>query len=123
MTMKADALYWDFIRSEAALIGTDGCSTVTGLRVECCHEHDLSYYYAKDPRSAYRLWREGLSDYWGFAAVMTRREADARFRQCQQQRSALGRYSPLSWVRWLGVRIGGTGAWNDHRAARQPEGV
>jgi hypothetical protein len=108
--------YWNYIRSEAALIGTDGCSGVTGARIDCCMEHDLSYAYARDPRNAYRQFRGGrFSDSWAVALPIDRAEADRRFRQCLMNRSILGRYSGMAWWRWAGVRIGGRGIWARHR--------
>ena len=108
--------YWDWVKGEAALIDTDGCSGVTGLRIECCFEHDLGYYYARDPRVAYRYWRFGQQDYWEKAPEITRMTADARFRRCLQNRSRSGRWSPMSLWRWIGVRVGAQGAWDRHRA-------
>lgn len=108
-------LYWNWIRSEAALVDTDGCSAVTGLKVECCFEHDLGYWFARDPRDAFRRFREGALDPWGEADRITREEVDRRFRRCLQTRSTLGRWSPMAIWRWLGVRIGGQDAWEKHR--------
>ena len=109
--------YWEWVRSEAALIGTDGCSAVMGFHVECCFEHDLSYRYAKDPRAAYRAEQAGVvADVWAYAVPITRAEADARFRQCHQNRSKLGRWSPMAIYRWLGVKWCGQAAWDRHRA-------
>ena len=113
--------YWAWIRSEAERHGSDGCSAVMGFHVECCFEHDLSYRHAKDPRDAYRREREGEIDPWLHAKPITRAEADRRFRQCHQNRSKLGRYSPMAIYRWLGVKWGGQSAWDAHRQReRQP---
>lgn len=108
--------YWEFIRSEAALVKTDGCSAVTGARVDCCFEHDLAYFFAKDPHSAYRQWRENNYYFWEDADPIDRDEADARFRQCLRNRSVMGRWSFMAWWRWAGVRLGAQGAWDRHRA-------
>jgi hypothetical protein len=112
--------YWDWVRSEAALIDTDGCSVVTGLKIECCFEHDISFFYARDPRAAYRAERHGL-DPWLTAPAITRAEADRRFRSCLQNRSSLGRWSFMAWYRWLGVKLGSQGAWDRHRTREQDE--
>lgn len=115
-------LYWEWIKSEAALIGTDGCSAVLGFHVECCLEHDASYAHAKDPRSAYRFARLGSVDAWERADPITRAEADRRFRQCHQNRSRFGRWSVMAFYRWLGVKWGGQKAWDAHRAREQRVG-
>jgi hypothetical protein len=116
MTSFRSTPYWAWIRSEAALIDTDGCSLVTNARVECCFEHDLAYYYAKDPRDAYRQWRAEVLDYWLVTDPIEREEADRRFRNCHQNRNLLGRYSPMALYRWLGVRWKAQKAWDNHRA-------
>jgi hypothetical protein len=112
--------YWNFIKSEAALMDTDGCSAVTGARVECCFEHDLGYRRARDPRDAYRHFRNGrLADPWDAALPIERSEVDRRFRQCLMNRSTLGRWSPMAWWLWAGVRVGAKGAWERHRQREQ----
>lgn len=115
--------YWNWIKSEAALIDTDGCSGVTGLRIDCCFEHDLGYYYAKDPHDAYIKYRGGLLEPWLHAKSIDRAGVDARFRKCLQNRSALGRWSPMALWRWAGVRIGGESRWEAHREREKQEGV
>ena len=80
---------WQKVRDQAAALGSDGCSgpTVEWYR-DCCLQHDIIYRTGRD--------EEGQP--------VSRREADARFRRCMQQQSRLGRYSPVSWWRWLAVR-------------------
>ena len=109
--------YWEWVRSEAALIGTDGCSAVMGFHVECCFEHDLGFRRGKDPRAAYVLWRDGEPDYWLKAAAITFEEANARFRRCHQNRSKFGRWSPMALWRWLGVKFGSRRTWDVYRSA------
>jgi hypothetical protein len=105
-------LYWPWVASEAALIGSDACSAVLGIKVECCYEHDLSYRTGRDPRNAYLCFRSGVLYPWRAARPITRAEADARFRQCLMNRSFLGRYSPMAWWRWAGVRVFGGSRWD-----------
>lgn len=123
MTPVATAIYWEWVKSEATLIDTDGCSKVLNFHLECCLEHDLGYYYGKDPRDAYRLWVKGDPDYWKNAADITREEADRRFRKCHQVRSKLGWWSWVAFWRWRGVRRGGQGAWDKHRERERRLGV
>jgi hypothetical protein len=55
-------LYWDWVDREAAAIDSDGCSCVPDFYLKCCKVHDLAYYYATDPRTAYRHYRDGVED-------------------------------------------------------------
>lgn len=118
--------YWDWIRSEAALIDTDGCSAVSGLTIECCFEHDLGYYHARDPRDAYRKALDpdvAPDEHWLHAKPIDREEVDRRFRSCHQNHSRLGRWSLMATWRWLGVRVGAQGAWDKHRAREEAQRV
>lgn len=63
----------------------NGCTGVPDIWVECCNEHDVDYY-------------EG---------ILTRAEADAKFRRCMQAKSIFGRWSPMAFWRWCGVRMFG----------------
>lgn len=107
--------YWTFIENEAALIKTDGCSNVTGAYRRHCRVHDLSYYYARDPVAAYRLYAAGDLNYWLNAKALTKGEADAAFRRGMQSDSPAGFFSPLAITRWLGLKVGGGAAWESHR--------
>lgn len=108
-------LYWDFIEQEAALIGTDGCSKATGAFRRHCRVHDLSYYFAKDPISAYRHYVAGVLDYWGAADDIDQATADANLRKGMQSDSPLGFFSPLAILRWTVLKAVGKNAWNSHR--------
>ena len=120
-------LYWDWIDSEAAVIKTDGCSKVSGAFRRHCRVHDLSYYYARDPVSAYRLFIACDPDYWLCAQPITKGEADAAFRRGMQSDSVAGFFSPMALWRWAGLKIGGGSAWESHRRrereADEPLGV
>jgi hypothetical protein len=72
-------------------IQSDGCTIVSELYHECCVVHDLGYQFAIDP--------------WG--RQVTKGQIDTAYRQCMEQRSKLGRYNPISWMRYLGVRAFG----------------
>ena len=98
--------YWRAVQKRANQIRADGCSFVNRLyRVRrepsrlCCLQHDVEYH---DGTTV-----EGHP--------LTRSQADRRFRRCIQEWSKLGRWSPLSWVRWLGVRAGGWRPWRKYR--------
>lgn len=113
--------FWDWIEQEAALIKTDGCSKVSGAYRKRCRVHDLSYFYGRDPVDAYKRYAAGDPEYWFNAHAITRATADADFRRGIQADSALGFFSPVAAWRWIGVRLGGKGAWEDHRAAERQE--
>lgn len=91
--MTTNAAYWEGVRARANELESDGCSVVTEAFQQCCFEHDIAY------RTGARL--DGTP--------ITRREADARFRQCMQLRSRFGKVSPMAWWRWAGVRLFGRG--------------
>jgi hypothetical protein len=107
--------FWNWVRSEAELISTDGCSGVTGAEIDCCYLHDLLYYHGADPHEAYRQYRVGRLEPWVYARRVSRAEADKHLRRCLCNRSAFGTYSPMAWWRWLGVRLWGGAAWAAHR--------
>lgn len=113
--------YWDWVEHEAALINTDGCSNVTGAYRRHCLAHDLSYFYARDPVSAYRLCVAGDVDYWRYALPIARAEADAAFRRGMQSDSPAGVFSPVALWRWAGLTLFGGTAWDDHRARERQD--
>jgi hypothetical protein len=82
-------LYWERVRERANDLESDGCSGVPDFHLDCCLEHDIAY-------------RTGATV---DGAPMTRAAADARLRRCIQSRSAAGVLSPMSWWRWLAVRL------------------
>lgn len=89
--ISTNAAYWQDVRTAAKNLRSDGCSWVADIHVDCCYEHDIHY------RTGHRL--DGTP--------ITRREADARFRQCNMKHSQFGHLSPLAWWRWAGVRMFG----------------
>jgi len=93
------AVYWRRIRQMAALLNSDGCTGVPDFYKDACLEHDCHY-------------RRGMT--LGLQ-IITRADADRRFRQVIQSRSPFRKFSPMSWWRWLGVRIGGKAAWDRYR--------
>ena len=98
--------YQDWVISEAKAANSDACTKALDWNVWCCYEHDLSCLYAKDPRDAYRKWKESPVDYWCRASYHRRRDADKRFWRCNRELdpSAVGKLR--SDVRYIGVRIG-----------------
>lgn len=83
--------YWARIREIAARDGYDGCSMALGVHPDCCLEHDMHY------RTGHTL--DGV--------IISRREADERFRACMQRNSWFGWFSPMAWIRWSAVRLFG----------------
>ena len=98
---EMDARYWQQVRNVADMMGSDGCTGVADFFKDCCLEHDIHYRTGKTITGA----------------IITRRQADALFRQCMQERSKLGRYSPMSWWRWAAVRLLGRTRWEGERDA------
>lgn len=94
--------YWTRVRDVGDRIGADGCTMATGIRRDCCVEHDI----------AYRLGRtvDGQS--------LTKQEADKRFLACMQRRAWLGWWSPVAWVRYAAVKWFGGSAWRNGEATR-----
>jgi hypothetical protein len=99
--------YYDWIKAEALKINSDGCSRVLDIHKVCCYEHDLAYFYGRDPQKAYVVG-------WGLAAKISRSDADEYFKHC----NLLMGPSALAWWRWMGVRLGGWNAWRKHRKER-----
>lgn len=88
--------YWQRVRDRAAELHADGCTGVPDFYLDACLEHDVHY------RTGRRL--DGTP--------ITRAGADAQFRWAIQSRSPFGFLSPMSWWRWLGVRIAGASSWH-----------
>ena len=109
--MDKKLLYWSFVRQEAKRVNSDGCTLVSELFHDACLQHDLGYHYGKDPRSAYAFYLADIPDYWDHARAVNRGCVDKQFRECIQQKSKLGHWSPLAWIRWSGVRTFGWRAW------------
>ncbi|HXI13458.1 MAG TPA: hypothetical protein VNM92_12570 [Thermoanaerobaculia bacterium] len=83
--------YREWVEDTAASLGSDGCTGVGAMYRFCCLEHDI-------------FWRTGVMR---DGTPITEAEANARFRSCIQRHSPFGWWSPLAWIRWLGVRFGG----------------
>lgn len=104
--------YKDWVVNEALNIKSDKCTFALDIHAWCCYEHDLGCSYGKDPRNAFTHYLAGevglgpVGDSWTHAIPLSRSAADARFRRCLQKHSKLGKFSPMSWWRWVGVRIG-----------------
>ena len=96
--------YIKWVEAEAARLESDGCTLVSELYQWACFEHDLAYRTKKDPRVAFQVG-------WENAPTISRRDADDRFKSSMQLMSPLGRWSPISYIRWAGVRVGGWFRW------------
>lgn len=69
-------------------IKSDGCSGVPDIYGDCCIIHDLCY-------------RFGIDVYGNKVKKIT---SDEILRKCMQGKARLGRFSPVSWMYWLGVK-------------------
>src|SRR5690606_35319336 len=105
--------YEDFINREVKLINSDGCTGVTNLHPFCCKVHDLEYFYRVSAIDAFKAKSEGYKNFWKVAKPISRSEADNHFRRCLHSKSFLGYLSPLSYLRWLGVRL--FGRWRERK--------
>jgi hypothetical protein len=76
--------YRQWIREQAKLINSDGCTKALELKQDCCFEHDLFYHYGRDPRDAFDLHQKGHSDPWENAKKMRKVTADWRLGQCSK---------------------------------------
>ncbi len=101
---KENKVYWDLVRWWATTYKSDGCSGVPDFYLEACQEHDLHYRYAQT------LYGEPL----------TFEDANARFRKVIQMKSKLRWFSPLSWIRFAGVKFFGKHIWDRHRGRNLP---
>ena len=88
--------YWVEVRKRAKQLGGNHCTGVPDFYSDACDEHDIHY------RTGYSLWNQRL----------TRKMADKRLRLVIQNRSPFGRFSPMAWWRWVGVRLLGRKSWN-----------
>lgn len=89
--------YWVNVKEEAAILGADGCTGVPDWYGWTCLEHDIHY----------------RTHQFTCGCPIDREQADYILRVRIQQASPLGKFSPVSWVRWLGVRLLAQRAW-DH---------
>lgn len=99
-----DLKFWAEVEHQAKVLNSDGCTAVTDFRIECCWRHDIAYSTGKDV--------DGLP--------ISKKEADALFRECIQSRSplrhiGLQKLSPMSWIRWAGVSLFGRGIWKNQK--------
>lgn len=84
------SMYWRRVRQRAFELGSDGCTGVSELFKESCLEHDIH-------------WRTGATI---DGHTITTAQANTRFRLVIQSRSRFGVFSPISWIRYLGVSLG-----------------
>ena len=91
---------------EGTLIKADGCSHAFEWAHCCCLEHDLAYYYGRDPQHAFQI---GGPTQWQLADPIGFMTANSRFR------------AHLPWYlkyRWLAVSTAGWPIWTKHRSLR-----
>lgn len=87
--------YTEELEAWGKTVGSDGCTVVPEFFRVCCLEHDRAYATGKTLRGV----------------VVTKADADQRFRDCIQRHSTFRWLSPLSWWRWWAVRQFGRGVW------------
>lgn len=90
------ASYEEFLEQWAAEHGSDGCTHASDrLARVCCLEHDFAYVHGFTVRGV----------------LITKWQADQRFRDCCAAHSPLRWLSPWAWLRWLAVSRFGHGIW------------
>lgn len=92
-----DHVYWECIERRAKELKSDGCTGTGEWFRASCLEHDIHT----------RTHKTFFDD------PITFQQAAYAIRRRVQQASVLGVFSPVSWVRWLGVEIGGRIAWKE----------
>lgn len=90
-----DKHYWTMVAIRAAQLKSDGCTGVVDFYKWTCLEHDIHYRTHKTL----------------FGTPISFETANYMFRVRIQQASKLGKLSPMSWIRWLGVTWFGKQAW------------
>lgn len=85
------------LRLISEYINADGCTGVPDFYVCSCIVHD--FYYATH------------RDFKG--NIISKLEADRTFKKLIQHKSFWGKFSPMSYWRYLGVRLFGGKAWED----------
>ena len=101
---RSNELFWNQM-IDYGKAKTDGCSGVPEFHQHACFAHDWCYRRGTKPTlDAAGLLVDGT--------LVTRAEADEAFRVCIQESSKLGKFSPMSWWRWVGVRAGGWWGWS-----------
>ena len=94
-TTDPDSFTAEDTKKVGEYIGSDGCTGVPDWYVAGCIEHDF-YYRTK-------------MDFTG--KPVSRSYADKRLRLVTQKLSPVRHASPISWVRWTGVRVVGWIFW------------
>ncbi len=91
-----------WLREWARVAKSDGCTGVADIHICCCFQHDHGYETGTDAYSVFM----------GAPRIVTRAEVDRQFRKCNEKESLFGKFSPVAWIRWLGVRIAGKFLWH-----------
>lgn len=91
-----DPRYAGLVVTIAFALNTDGCSGVPDFYVLGCYEHDISYRTGRD----------------AFGNPITREEADLRLRWFIQMKSPARAASPMSWWRWLYLKLFASKNWD-----------
>lgn len=89
--MTENPEYWQRVRERAKALGSDGCTGVADIYVDCCYEHDIACSTGMDVNGNPTNWAE----------------AAFRLRRCLQDRSRWGVLNVFAWTRWIGVRLHG----------------
>lgn len=95
----SDSKYVARVEEVALALNSDGCTGVPDFYILGCYEHDIAYETGLDP----------------LELPIDKPEADRRLRWYIQKNSAFGRFSPMSWWRWLALKYFGGKAWRQNK--------
>lgn len=87
---------------------SDGCTGVSNWYLFCCWAHDFGYQTGLDP---YQYWM-------GHRVAQGEPESNTKLRWCIQAESKLGRFNPISWIRYWGVSLFGRFFYNPNRGVK-----
>jgi hypothetical protein len=88
--------YWNWLAAWS-FKHSDGCTGVPDTYAFCCWAHDFGYQTGQDP---YQYWK-------GLQVPQDESCSNTKLRWCMQAESKLGRWNPLSWIRYAGVAVFG----------------
>ena len=93
-----DKPYWELVEKRAKELLSDGCTGVPDWYIWTCWEHDIHNRTHK----------------FLCGCELTFKQAAYIIRVRIQQASIFKVFSPLSWLRWVGVLILARGAWKSY---------
>lgn len=88
--------YWNWL-AKWAWKHSDGCTGVSDWYLFCCWAHDFGYQTGMDP----------YQTFLGQPSKQDEECSNTKLRWCIQSESKLGKWNPISWIRYTGVALFG----------------